>query len=65
MTELNWLYATCPYCGEDYPYLIIYKPTTCGKFDCNHRHLHPELYDGTRPPSIAGLVEKQRMENKI
>lgn len=42
MTE--WIYNTCPECGQRYSYpLGQYKPATCGRFECVHRHAHPEL----------------------
>ena len=41
----EWAYARCPYCGLRYPYVAksCYRPKTCGSYECERRHLHPEL----------------------
>lgn len=45
MAEIEWEYEKCPICGCSYPYVKgSYKPKTCGKFDCQHQYLHPEVY---------------------
>ena len=41
--ELVWQKARCPHCGQEYDYVIAYKPKTCGDFDCLQKELHPEL----------------------
>lgn len=40
----QWVKARCA-CGTtfEYPKNIPYKPETCGKFDCEIKHQHPEL----------------------
>lgn len=47
MTDVEWEYAKCLVCGQDYPYPKGdgYKPKTCGRFDCLHKYLHPQLYE--------------------
>lgn len=32
--QLNWQKATCPICNEEYVYLPVFKPKTCGKYNC-------------------------------
>jgi len=47
MPEVEWVKARCPECGEEYEYPKGgYKPATCSKYECLHRHLHPELKKG-------------------
>ena len=40
----NWITARCT-CGREYEYPAssLYKPKTCGRLDCELKHLHPEL----------------------
>jgi hypothetical protein len=47
-TTVKWIKAKCPICGKSYDYPAKgYKPKTCGKFECVHKHLHPELTRGS------------------
>ena len=47
MPKVKWARAVCPYCGETYEYIEGgYKPPTCCKFECLHKHLHPEIHRG-------------------
>ncbi len=47
-TTIKWLKARCPQCGLEFEYPECnYKPTTCGKFKCELKHQHPELYKAT------------------
>jgi hypothetical protein len=41
--KLEWQKERCPICGEQYSYLIAFKPATCGKFSCVQAYLHPEI----------------------
>jgi len=44
MSKINWAKARCPECGQEYEYPEGgYKPATCSKFECLHKHAHPEL----------------------
>lgn len=48
MTDANvppgWVTAVCPECGAKYLYPKGgYKPSTCNRFECVQKHLHPEL----------------------
>ncbi len=38
--------ARCPECGLEfkYPENACFHPTTCGKFECEIKHQHPEVY---------------------
>ena len=42
--------AKCSECGVvfKYPEGSLYTPVTCGKFDCEIKHQHPELNRGNR-----------------
>jgi len=41
---VNYLTRRCPECLRLYKYLEGTKPfPTCGRFDCTHKYLHPEL----------------------
>jgi len=45
MDRIEWDTAQCPICLESYDYPKGgYKPKTCGKFDCIHKYMHPQLY---------------------
>jgi len=42
----KWAKAKCPVCGQEYHYIEDgYKPSTCSKFECLHKFLHPETYN--------------------
>jgi len=44
VTRIIWAKATCPVCKGEYEYPEGgYKPQTCNKFECVHKHAHPEL----------------------
>lgn len=50
----TWAVSDCPICGQSYQHLIKYKPSTCGKYECLHKWLHPELYKN-RPLITDGM----------
>lgn len=41
----RWVKAKCSECGQvfEYPKDSLYKPETCGRFDCELKRQHPEL----------------------
>ena len=40
----KWAKANCSVCGQLYDYPEGgYKPSTCSKYECLHKYLHPEL----------------------
>jgi len=42
--QIAWAEAICPICGQLYPYIEDgYNPSTCNKFECVQKYLHPEL----------------------
>ena len=47
--QVKWLKVRCVKCGIEYEYPKGgYKPSTCGNFECLHKHLHPEINKGRR-----------------
>jgi len=46
----KWAEARCSECKQkfEYPVNSYYKPETCGKFDCEYKHQHPELSERTK-----------------
>lgn len=43
--KTEWLEAECPICHQKYKYLVAYKPTTCGIFDCVREYLHRDALE--------------------
>lgn len=41
----KWAKAKCFECGQtfEYPEDSLYKPKTCGRFNCEIKHQHPTL----------------------
>lgn len=36
-------FKRCPICQTVFPFYEDYEPSTCHRFDCLYRFLHPEL----------------------
>jgi hypothetical protein len=54
---IKWVKSQCPECGCEYEHPEDYKPATCSKFDCIHRHLHPNIYNKR---TVSCLVMEDR-----
>jgi len=46
--KLDWRWARCPICNDEYPYMPSWKPATCGKFECVFAYMHPKALEARK-----------------
>lgn len=66
MSKIKWTKARCPVCGCEYEYPEGgYKPATCSKFECLHKHAHRNLPGGANSVNGSGRIAKIENRRKV